>query len=181
MKDSSIQLREVRRMLANVPGLLGVGCGLKETAGKLTPETAWRVYVTKKKPRGCLQLNGRIPHSLLGLPTDVIEREPTLVSSCEGLLDSSDGTMIANKKGVPGTLGCWARYVATGQLVLLSNYHVLFGKKCKQGDTIWRVHRWGAEYDYQSIGKNLVGKASTITFRGIDYFIDAAIGELNEA
>ena len=177
MMMNHIPIGEVRRMLAEVPGLAGVGFGLKETGGKLTQTSAWRIYVAKKLPKWRLPQSERIPTTLLGLPTDVLESGPMFTPSRGGPENSLEGAMIANGKGVPGTLGCWAVYEATKQPVLLSNYHVLFGRGCKRGDTIWKVQRRGAEDHYEPIGKILTGKAATVSYRGTDYFIDAAIAE----
>ena len=89
--------------------------------------------------------------------------------------------MIANQKGVPGTLGCWASRTVTGEPVLLSNYHVLFGKRCRLGDVIWRVRPGHPKNDFQPIARSLLGKAGSVKFRGADYFIDAAIGSRDES
>jgi hypothetical protein len=172
-----IPIREARRMMAEVPGLAGVGFGLKETGGKLTQTSAWRIYVAKKLPKWRLAQSECIPTTLLGLPTDVLASRTTFTPSRCGPENSLEGGMIANGKGVPGTLGCWAVYEATKRSVLLSNYHVLFGKGCKRGDTIWKVQRRGVEDHYEPIGKILTGKAATVSYRGTDYFIDAAIAE----
>jgi hypothetical protein len=177
MMMNRIPITEVRRMMAEVPGLAGVGFGLKETGGKLTQMSAWRFYVAKKLPKWRLTKSEHIPTTLLGLPTDVIQSRPTFSPSRGGLENSLEGAMIANGKGVPGTLGCWAVHETTKRSVLLSNYHVLFGKGCKRGDTIWKVQRRGVENHYEPIGKILTGKAATVSYCGADYFIDAAIAE----
>lgn len=174
MHRNSANLEEVRRRLAGVRGVTGVGFGLKETAGKRIPLLAWRIYLTEKLPRKQLSPGGLVPSWLLGLPTDVIQRESTLASSNKQ--DAFEGAMIANQKGVPGTLGCWAWSEVTGEPVLLSNYHVLFGKRGQPGDVIWRVRLGHPKNDFQPIARSLLGKAGNIKFLGTDYFIDAAIG-----
>jgi hypothetical protein len=169
-------LEEVRRRLAGVRGVTGVGFGLKETAGKRIHLLAWRIYVTEKLPRKLLSPGGLVPSWLLGFPTDVVRRESTFASSFSNKQDAFEGAMIANQKGVPGTLGCWAWSAVTGEPVLLSNYHVLFGKRGRPGDVIWRVRPGHPRNDFQPIARSLLGKAGNIKFRGTDYFIDAAIG-----
>jgi len=169
-------LEEVRRRLAGVRGFSGVGFGLKDTAGKRIPLLSWRVYVTEKLPRKLLSPGGLVPSWLLGFPTDVVRRESTCASSFGNRQDAFEGAMIANQKGVPGTLGCWAWSAVTGEPVLLSNYHVLFGRRCRPGDVIWRVRPGHPKNDFQPIARSLLGKAGNIKFRGTDYFIDAAIG-----
>lgn len=174
MHDLATKLAEVRGALPSVFGFAGAGFGLKETAGKRQQQLAWRIYVSRKVPRKRLPQAGLVPPMLLGLPTDVIERKPTFATSA--YLGAIEGAMIANRKGVPGTLGCWAWLAGTGEPVLLSNYHVLFGKRCQPGDVIWRVRHQRSRNHFKSIGKSLAGKAATVSYRGSGYFIDAAIG-----
>jgi hypothetical protein len=176
MHQRPADIEEARRRLAGVRGFAGVGFGLKETAGKRIPLLAWRVYVAEKLPPKLLAPGKLVPTWLLGFPTDVVHRESTFASSFSNKQGASEGAMIANQRGVPGTLGCWAWSAVTGEPVLLSNYHVLFGKRGRRGDVIWRVRPGHPKNDFQPIARSLLGKAGSIKFRGTDYFIDAAIG-----
>lgn len=181
MQCRPANFEEARRQLARVCGFAGVGFGLKETAGKRLPLSVWRVYVTQKLPRKLLPRGGHVPSVLLGYPTDVVQREPTFATSFSRCPVVPEGTMIANQRGVPGTLGCWASRTVTGEPVLLSNYHVLFGRRCRAGDVIWRVRPGSSKYEFQPIATSLMGKAGNVRFRGADYFIDAAIGTRDES
>jgi endonuclease G, mitochondrial len=171
--------RAAVRQLARIDGVIGVGCGLKETAGRLTEHACWRVYVRTKLPERALDEASRVPRDVLGWPTDVIARAPARASAGETTAAVADGAMIANRHGVPGTLGCRAWIERTGQPVLLSNYHVLFGKNARRGDPIWRVWPGGAAHRYLTIARVLDGKAETIRYDGRPYFVDAAIGALD--
>jgi hypothetical protein len=175
----SDELNGIQRRLASVCGFAGVGFGLKETGGKRVSELAWRVYVLRKQPRALLSTTDLVPSFFAGLPTDVVQRELTSVTSFPNSLPLPEGAMIANKKGIPGTLGSWATHEVSGERVLLSNYHVLFGKKCRPGDVIWRVRSNGLQHEFDAIGKNLIGKAAAVCFRQSQFFIDAAIAVAN--
>ena len=57
-------------------GILGVGYGVKETAGALTPVFGARVYVARKRSRRSLDAKGRVPEQLFSdsqpVETDVV-------------------------------------------------------------------------------------------------------------
>ncbi len=66
-------LAEARLKFLPLDGVLGVGCGLKETAGRLLPDQpAILVYVAAKKPRNAVRRNALIPPEFKGVPTDVV-------------------------------------------------------------------------------------------------------------
>jgi hypothetical protein len=165
--------------LKDVGGFAGLGFGLRETAGRITPELAWRVYVTLKQARRSLSWRERVPARLFDLPTDVIEAAATHCAagdrgrpgSAESRDVSIEGAAIANHRGVPGSLGCIAWLLRTDEPVLLSSYHVLFGKRCQRGDPIWSV-----EATPRLIGRVLSGKAGIVVGLDPPTFVDAATG-----
>ena len=57
-------------------GILGIGYGVKETAGALTPVRGARIYVARKQPRRSVDPRGRIPEQLFSdeepVDTDVV-------------------------------------------------------------------------------------------------------------
>lgn len=166
-------------VLCRKPYVIGVGLGLKQVEGRATETLAWRVYVTHKAARNELRAEEQIPTSLFGLPTDVIERASPRASSGLGTGVSramvlGDGTAIANSKGVPGTLGGLAWHRASGSLVLMSSFHVLFGKQARRGDRVWRL-----DGPLTAVARNIDGKATTVRLSGQRYFIDAAIAALD--
>lgn len=59
--------------LLSMPNVVGVGAGLKETAGRTTDTPAVVVLVKQKLPESLLHPDERIPSSTDGRPTDVIE------------------------------------------------------------------------------------------------------------
>jgi hypothetical protein len=44
---------------------------------------------------------------------------------------------IINAKGIPGTLGCFARTRHDARLVVVSSWHVLFGCGARESDPVW--------------------------------------------
>jgi hypothetical protein len=185
MDDVLSLCRHVRRRLRHVAGVIGVGFGLKRTAGVITPEKAWRVYVDAKLPNRDLATSARVPPDLDGCPTDVISRAPARVvsaaASARELTDNLlvDGGMIANKNGVPGTLGCRAWLDATDQPVVLGSHHVLLGKKAQAGDLVWRVCAGPVEARYVAIARLHGGKAGIVDYGGDRYFVDAATAAID--
>lgn len=121
--------------LMRIPGVVGVGIGLRERGGGLTREPAWRVYVEEKKPLDQVPPAARIPPTVQGIPTDVLpwtEPQPLI-----GFSDEEDttnynpkigGCQIGRKgrNGV-GTLACFVR-TSDNKVALLTNYHVLWEK-----------------------------------------------------
>ena len=103
--------------LLTIPGVLGVGFGLKEVGDELTERRALRVYVDEKKPLSELAPDEVIPDEIEGVPTDVV-RIPRVVD--HGTEDKArhspllGGITITNNKTDSagqislGTLGCFA-------------------------------------------------------------------------
>jgi len=157
---------------ARFAGVLGWGFGLKEVAGRLTATLAWRAYVARKLPRDALDPGDRIPATIGGVATDVIEHVPT--HSARGTIDAAvPGTRIVNARGVPGTLGChaWARDSA--ERMLLSNWHILFGEGANGGEGVYIVEGEGPRYAL--IGRTRRGLLGPIALDGQTYHVDAAI------
>lgn len=86
------------------------------------------------------------------------------------------GAKIANSKGVPGTLGCVARTLHDGQLVLLSNAHVLFGSGRLASDAIWHVYESDGTRRCVRAGAALYGKTGIVCVDGNEYHVDCAVG-----
>ena len=73
---------EIRRIKARIegdllklPGVTGVDIGEKHVGGKPTGELAIRVLVRSKTPADTVPPGELIPHTIDGVPTDVIERD----------------------------------------------------------------------------------------------------------
>ena len=121
-------------------GVTGVGIGYKYTGGKKTDDLSIRVYVEKKKDR--IGKDEKIPSEIDGVKTDVIERkfvlQPMRVAVKEIEIQSDTGRYDPLKGGISigpcrvvngyiyvGTLGIKVTDNATGDAMLLSNFHVM--------------------------------------------------------
>ncbi len=169
-----------RATLLKFPNVIGVGYGLKETAGNLTRQLAWRVYVQQKKPRSQLRQAEIIPPHIYGLRTDIIAHTPVSVCTISQAAQPRAGAMIANSRGVPGTLGCVARTIDDGSPVLLSNWHVLFGNGAPKDGTVWLVDEIDGSRRFLKLGKTLYGKIGIAQLGGKDYYVDCAVGSCSE-
>lgn len=87
---------------------------------------------------------------------------------------------IANSRGIPGTLGCLARTVHQQRSVFLTSCHVLFAGGATRRDPVWRVQETAGRRDFQRLGSALQGKRGIVRFRGDDYYVDCAIGSLDQ-
>lgn len=122
------------RAFSRVPGVIGVGLGVKETAGALSGEVAVIVYVERKKPRAGLDRSELLPDVIEGVKTDVQQRprfEPLGGTTLKG------GVQIRRApddrgRPKPGTLGYVATRVADNLTVMLSCDHVMESRR--EGD-----------------------------------------------
>ena len=120
--------------LMKIPNVLGVGIGIKEKGDELTPDIAFRVYVTEKKSPAELPPEDIVPKEIMGFKTDVIkvyspksrvftEREET-----DEHRPLMGGIAISPDKSTYGTLGWFATLNgdASGDNIILTNKHVLY-------------------------------------------------------
>jgi hypothetical protein len=131
----------IEKHLLNGPGVTGVEIGFKEVGGKRTDQLAIRVLVRKKRD---VRIEERVPESIEGFPTDVIERRyelQVITLDAEELLAQVDTQQYESLKGgisigpcrlvggtvLGGTLALPVKDNATGKGMLLSNFHVLCG------------------------------------------------------
>ncbi len=84
---------------------------------------------------------------------------------------------IVNSKGVPGTLGCIAYLRESGEPVILSNWHIIFGKNAAVNDKVWQVEE--NEQSLTELGKVIAGKIGNIWFHNWEFFIDCAISTIS--
>lgn len=152
MADVDPALRQAKEAveseLLNYPGVTGVDIGFKEVEGRRTDQLAIRVLVKKK--RADVRPEDRVPESVAGFPTDVIERRyelQVLALDAALLTIQADTQPYDTLKGgisvgpcrlvggtvLGGTLGMVVKDNATGKPMLLSNFHVLCG------DQTWAV------------------------------------------
>ena len=125
--------------LAKTPlNIIGVGLGEKSSSGRDTGDDAVVVLVQSKMPKGELPKRLRIPNSIDGIPTDVLE--VGVVRALQG--QDSKQTCLANprqrqprpvaagvsigvKHASAGTFGYVVRFPRKSERYILSNYHVL--------------------------------------------------------
>jgi hypothetical protein len=127
---------------------VGVGIGERITDGRLTGETALKLYVRRKLPKRQLTAIHRLPTAYRGLPIDVEE-----IGQIRPLLDTADPRAIrtpaqpgcsvgfeypGNQQFMAGTIGALVRDSAK-DLCILSNSHVLaFEGKLPLGSPIYQ-------------------------------------------
>ncbi len=85
------------------------------------------------------------------------------------------GAVIANAKGVPGSLGCFARTLHNQQAVLLTSWHVLYGQDAAENEDVYLVSDAGGSPRRDLLGYTLYGKAGIVHFDGQDYYVDCAV------
>ncbi|MFI5898345.1 hypothetical protein ACIA5D_50550 [Actinoplanes sp. NPDC051513] len=119
--------------LLRLPGVVGVDIGLKRVAGQPTDTVAIRVLVVEKRDVDDAE---RVPETINGIATDVIQTGPISFLTCaspaldQGRYDPLVGGISIGTRAGPegvGTLGCILQANGTGQLLALSNWHVLVG------------------------------------------------------
>ncbi|MBE2222177.1 MAG: hypothetical protein IAF02_11580 [Anaerolineae bacterium] len=124
---------EASTQLMEIPGVIGVGIGIKEKSGDLTEDIAFRVYVVEKKSLEDIPTEERIPETIMGFMTDVIKvYQPKLRVFVERM-DTKDhrplkgGVAIgAENVSGQGTLGWFGIRNSDSARILLTNKHVIF-------------------------------------------------------
>jgi hypothetical protein len=118
---------KVEKELMAIPGVLAVGVGLKETKGEIRRELCFKITVDKKKEKSKIKVKDRIPETIYGFKTDVVEKIISLpAANSKKYRPLISGCQIASstKSGV-GTLGCLAKRNSDNKIVLLTNWHVV--------------------------------------------------------
>jgi hypothetical protein len=175
--------------LMQIPGVIGVGIGLKQVGGKLTDQICFRVYVHAKKSAEELPAEEIIPAQIQGFPTDVLKvynvrataqfverRDQTEHRPLTGGVAISTKSVTQNQNSY-GTLGWFATKVSDNSNVVLTNKHVLWGEPPPSGvstdsdklsQPLWEKK---CCCEYHVVGERLIG----IKQDGLD----CAIGRLN--
>jgi len=140
-------LPHVRAQFGSIPGVVLIGLGAKEKAGRLSNEWAFRFYVQQKKQRKDIPPREMIPKKIFGIKTDVLSHFEQESLVCEAGVLSIDDTDYRDdgvQGGIPirneyfdngcfkskdpsgyGTLGILARRKADNALVGLTCAHVV--------------------------------------------------------
>jgi hypothetical protein len=177
----------IEKELLNYPGVTGVDIGYKEVGGRRTDQLAIRVLVKKKRPD--VRPEERVPETVAGFPTDVIERRyelQVLALDAELLTLQADTQHYESLRGgisvgpcrlvggtvLGGTLGLVVKDNATGKPMLLSNFHVLCGDQTwAVGDAISQP----ARIDQGTCPASVVGSLQRAV---IDQNADCAVAEM---
>lgn len=129
-------------LLSQLPGVHAVGVGSKEVGGAMTGEPAIKVFVIRKLPMDQIPEAERIPATIEGIRTDVVETgQVHLTAAPPGAnrpADSDEGDddrhrpliggsqIMMDGSGAKGTMGCFVWNTANHDQVWgLTNYHVV--------------------------------------------------------
>ena len=173
--------------LLKKPGVTGVAVGYKYVGGRKTDTIAVQVFVEEKRdvPRA-----ERIPPMVNGVPTDVIQRKFELHPATRKVIDvvamADTGTYNPVKGGISigpcraiggfvfaGTLGAVVRDNASGNPLLLSNFHVM------AVDTGWSVGDTMVQPSRVDTGSCPGGVVGTLLRAQLTASVDAAVCTLS--
>lgn len=173
--------------LLKLPGVTGVDVGYKYVNGKRTKNIAIRVMVAKKKK--IVSAKQRIPETIDGIKTDVIERVIVPLVVRKPLKDVAPtpdnkkydplqgGISIGPDRSIngyvfAGTLGCVVKDNSTGEERLLSNFHVM------AIDDSWKA---GDAMDQPSLvdGGSSSDKVGELTKAILSDHVDGALSTVN--
>ncbi|HEY9024074.1 MAG TPA: hypothetical protein VIP05_07220 [Burkholderiaceae bacterium] len=172
-------------------GVTAVDVGYKYVNGQRTDEVAIRVMVAKKSPK--VSAADKVPETIDGVKTDVIERtyflhdEPANRKRVDDItLQADTGTYSPVKGGISigpcravggfvyvGTLGAIVKDNATGNPMLLSNFHVMcIDNGSHVGDTMAQPGR----VDGGTCPASVVGTLQRSALTGL---VDCAVASLS--
>jgi len=145
MRDWSKLIRRQFQALSQKANVVGVGQGYKLVRGRRTSEPALVVLVEKKLPPKDLSRSDLLPQSVGDTATDVIEiGHVRLLGRTDRMRPAPGGVSIGHYLSTAGTLGAVVRDRHTGEVLILSNNHVLANAtsgadgKAKEGDAIYQ-------------------------------------------
>ncbi len=124
-------------MLMSMSNVVAVGVGFKIAGDVQTNEPSVVVSVVKKLPVIQLPESARVPKTLGGVQTDVVETGKifALQDPTQKMRPARPGISIGHYQITAGTLGCLVQ--RNGQVYILSNNHVLANSNAAQlGDAI---------------------------------------------
>jgi hypothetical protein len=151
--------RRVAERLGKILGVHNIGVGGREKAGIPTGQLVVKVFLEKKRSLADLKPSEVIPREVEGMPTDVVETGPFIMSTAQGVppfpvqeaykqgdfgryRPIKGGTQLGSKGGppMPGTLGFMARVPADPkQIMAVTVFHALYptgvfevNRKCGQ-------------------------------------------------
>lgn len=188
-------VERARRTFTKIEGVVGVGYGSRQVAGRFEKELAIVVFVRQKKPVESLAPAERIPPVFEGYRTDVRIVPMQQLQACDntekyatlqgGIQITNEGQRVGDTLQLElGTLGCIVRRrtdSARENVFVLSNAHVMYAKGRGPKDNLYHPTP-GAE----TIGAIQEGGAFRLiswtpgpAVPARDTFIDCAIARLN--
>jgi endonuclease G, mitochondrial len=145
-------VRQVADDYLRDPNINSVGLGFKTVHGQATDDLALQFTVDRKLAPDALEATRTrpIPATITAngftFKTDVLERtfelHPVAVARAtkskrtQRRNPMEAGISVGNFRETAGTLGCVVKDIATGEILMLSNWHVLQGPEGQLGDTI---------------------------------------------
>ena len=154
MAQSFTQIALARQLhegqLFKDPNVLGIGSGYKLRDGQTTDVPALLIYVTTKVPKDRLPASRYVPPKLTiynalegkdqEVVTDVIETGPLFALAYTGRYrPAPGGVSVGHAQTTAGTLGGYVQDQESGELLILSNNHVLANQNnCQAGDPIFQ-------------------------------------------
>jgi Peptidase family S64 len=156
----------------------GVGVSERIIAGWLTDVPCVTVYVAAKVPLDEVSEAARVPKTLNGVPTDVVEIGEIDAFPFKGRYrPAPGGVSVGHFKITAGTIGCLVK--KSGKTYLLSNNHVLANvNQAVMGDPILQP----GPFDGGTVGSDMIAKLSAfipISFTSPND-VDCAIAQVNE-
>ncbi len=143
--------------LREYPNVVGTGVGLREVGGEVTEQIALRVYVSRKLPVEDLAPEDMLPREIDGIPIDVVlaPMYPLQVPAAHRREHDAPpgGVSIGNLDlGGSGTLGASVCDAQTGEQLVLSNWHVLCGRRtpgpgpgCRRSEPVIQLGQGGGD------------------------------------
>jgi hypothetical protein len=134
------QLSKHQDRLLSIPGVINVGVGEKLTNDEETGEIAFLVYVEKKVPVNALDKKHVIPSEINGFPVDVVDEKGEILrmENPQHFHQNVFGGLAVSsaKHNDFGTMGCLVRDRSTGNIMGLTNAHVVRSRDGSPPDTI---------------------------------------------
>ena len=157
-------LKKHKNKLLSMKNVVGVGVGYKESVAASTggpPKLGVVVLVKHKLPETELGAQHVVPKDLDGVVTDVIEvGDLRLLGRTDRDVPAQPGVSIGHYKVTAGTFGAVVKDKKTGELLILSNNHVLANgtngrdDRAKVGDPILLP----GPHDGGTLDNNVIGR-----------------------
>lgn len=125
--------------------VVGLAVGHKVVGGVETDERCVVVYVEHKRPESELRRRDVVPKEIEGVRTDVVQTgrfrslvlmAPPAVSRTSRVRPAPGGVSVAHERVTAGTLGCVARRLGGGPVILSNNHVLANANDARRGDPV---------------------------------------------